>query len=520
MVSDSEHYDTTHVFYNYYRALELAEVLRTKTDTMELFVYNDADVNKILGLSSEQVVHFDDMLDYIRVAEGGIATLSAGLLDNPLFDTFMSAYVTLIKNTLADTDYADTNAYAAEVKALFDIFVSLSPAEQFGVLSTINSYYYYGYPVFAFDDSEDNVKNGLVSYLTVTFNSFMRSKFTDENADIYDALVFAIEIYSNLYANRSIDADYEALKNKFVSIMDQITAALESIDGADADAFELYLGDAYDKYLAIRNKLDTTADLGTWAERFAALDKALHDVQTALGILKSYPTAYSYFIASFERASAIANEIKTAPDTVKHAYYHEPLFELTPADIEEGTSATYASYDFALTAYRDYFVALLISYGENQINLYDIYKERNMSAFLSAYYDMVSPFINKEGDTVNFDKTLVLGVLNAFSQLDSASKSFFMVLEGNYDFYYAALTKFISDNLTAEAAEVANKLFALEKAYYTYELNNDGVALGTVKALLTELETLYNGLQDKTAFSDFKSIYDYYLEKCSSLPTA
>ena len=74
-VLDAEIYDATNVFYHYKRAIELVKVLKTKTGSMELYVYENADFNKILGITSAQAISFDQMIEYIRTARGGMISL-------------------------------------------------------------------------------------------------------------------------------------------------------------------------------------------------------------------------------------------------------------------------------------------------------------------------------------------------------------------------------------------------------------------------------------------------------------
>ena len=70
-----------------------------------------------------------------------------------------------------------------------------------------------------------------------------------------------------------------------------------------------------------------------------------------------------------------------------------------------------------------------------------------------------------------------------------------------------------------EAAAVARKLFALERAFYTYEVSESGVALSTLGELLSQLEALYVPLsgEAKASFEPLEEIYAYYVGECGRL---
>lgn len=508
-------YDATNIFYCYYQALELVE--KFEEGTMEYYVYCEADVNKIIGLSSSQIVTFGDMLEDIRTSGFGIYGLSSGLLDNAEFDTFMAKYIELIKHTVETEGYIESAAYSSDIMALFDLFVSLTPPEQYGLITVLSPFYGAMYPLTAFDDSEENTAT--VSYFALILNDFMRKNLPEAHVESYEGLIFAIEAYFNLYSGRmSKYYTDDELRAEFIEAMDMVTANYTKPENSGAKAaFDLYLGAAYEKYLEIRNKLDVT--VGS-TNAFAKLDAALVDLQNALYLISSSEIEYTdltYFLASFERAVSEAKLLEAATTDIKWAYYHEALFEAIPADTAEGTSAVYWTYDFALNYFRDLYVNYLtfFPYVNVYINVYDMYKERNVGAFLDKYYDVISPLM-RDNEAPEFDKALVLDVINSFRLLDSESKSFIITLEGDMGLYYGACNKFVELEYSTEVATLVSKLFDLELAYLTYDITKSDVNLENVKSLLNAVTELYAAV-NKTEFADFEAFYNYYVEKCEDL---
>ena len=180
------------------------------------------------------------------------------------------------------------------------------------------------------------------------------------------------------------------------------------------------------------------------------------------------------------------------------------------------------SCDYTVSTYRGTYMYILLYFasGENTANIYDVYYSCELDAFLEVYYDMISAYINKtEGVTPVFDKAEAMAVLKAFSALDADVKAMFVTVDSGLGIYDVARELFISEAFTEAAGAVAKKLFALEVALYTYEVTESEVSLGSVKALLSELEAMYADLSgaDAESFMPLAEIYDYYMEKCALL---
>lgn len=505
--------DTSNFFYNYFAALKCAEEIKSKTESMEKYVYKNVSLNKIIGVDGSQKIDFEVMFDYMRTVSGGYYDLSAGLLDVAEYEAIIKEYVSLLENVLNTEGYESSDAYGESVKSIFDKFVALSPMQQYNLISTFCSRYSHGIPEFAFDDSGENAEKTTLFALII--NDFMRSKLSDGNAEIYNDLILAIEVYANRFG-------YAEWEDDFVSRMNKLASKVGSLEGADSDNFAYYLSGAYTKYAKIKDELNSTPDLGDFEDEFSALNNAVVDMHTAYYYMSvTGAHNYNYFLASFEKASEIAERIlKNAPESVIAAYYHAPLFEAYPEDTEKGEAAVFWTYDCAINTYRSRYIDMLVFFDSAEVNIYDVYLEKGIDKFLLVYYDMISAFVNQtEGEGPVFDKTKTLAAIEAFRALDSSTKALFMMLEADKDMYYSALAEFIAEAFTEAAAEVATKLYALENSYYNYDVTASDVALTSIREILSELKTLYNELEgeDKASFEPLESAYLYYVEKCEKI---
>lgn len=496
------YFDTTRLLFNYYRAEDFSKIILADEGTAENYLYLNAPVNILFGMDASVKVSFEDMIAYVR---SGIFDLADGLLEVECYGAIMKDYVTFLNNCIEISGFEETAEYGNGVKGLFDKFVALSPSQQYNFISILNLMYKLGYPNLSFDESDEYAY--YASFFNLAINDFMKSKFSEGKADVYVDLILAIEIYANRF-------NYPEWEEDFTARMEKVAGAKEQLTGEDKANFEYYLLGAYNKYVSLMEGINKTTDLGQWEECFEELKGALLNVQTA------YYTSsnYNYFLASFEKALAISNNIiKNAPPSICSAYYNEPLFKAyTDGDGED----VYWSCEFALDTYRSTYIDILIRFGSSNIYIYDTYFERGVDKFLVIYYDMIDAFMNKvEGDTSVFDKDKTIGVLNAFAALDSKTKAFFITLEGGESLYSEALSAFISEAFTENAAAVAAKLFELETGLYTYEVSGSDVTLESISGLLSQLTAMYEQLsdEDEASFSPLKSIYDAYVAKCGEL---
>lgn len=505
-LSAAKELDTTRLLYNYYRANDIAALLRDG-EGAESYLYDSIPINKLLGMDPTVFVGFEDMLGYIRAS---VLELTEGVIEVKEYDEVIRAYVLLIQNTVEIEGFGDSDAYGEGVKNIFDLFVNLSPEEQYNLIATFNMLYRSGIPELSFDSSDEY--SAYASLFNSVINSFMRSKLSEEYAYAYDNLILAIEVYANRF-------NYVGWESDFTSRMDKVKEAMSLMVGDDSTNFNRYLGDAYAKYSYLRDNINAKTELLEWEDDFEALYKALRDMQTAsYHISTSELPNYTYFLSSYETASLIIkNILENAPDEIVRAYYYEPLFS---AYSDESGKEVYWTCEYALYAYRNVYMNTLLVFGEGDVNIYDAYFEYGIDEFLTVYYGMLTAFLEKtEGQSPIFDRDVVLSVLYAYSALDAKAKALFLTLEGGVDMYGSAREAFIEESFTEGAGALAEKLFILEAALLNYRVSESGVTLNSVKEILAEIKTDYAALseEDIASFEIVYEIYCYYVEECEAL---
>ena len=244
-ISDGTMQDTTELFFNYYRAKECAESIAAMDDTAEKYLYDNMLYRVWGNVSFTEAVSLPSMLEYVYNSKNGVAALSSDLIGNISYEAFMEKYIALLANLLED-GYADTAEYGSEVVALFNMFVNFTPEEQYSIICSFNYLYSQGTPGFAFAESE-----GKASFVFANIvNAYMNDNLPVSLKATYGELIRAIEIYANR-------ANYGEWQSDFTACMDRIATILAdaSIVDADKEAFELYLGNAYEKYSEIREAL-------------------------------------------------------------------------------------------------------------------------------------------------------------------------------------------------------------------------------------------------------------------------
>lgn len=524
-------FDTSEFFYNYYLATELAEELRNSTDAETLFYFQNVPVNGMFGFDYETLYYFDTILEYIRSTDGGYYTFAGGMLGVDAYHALMDQYMDIVIKMFDDPSYEGSEEYGAAVRAMFMSFVNLTPTQQYYFLNSLSPFYSMGIPPFSFDDSED------MSYLTCIFaqliNDYYKGLFTEEaSVDAYRDLVLVIELYAQRF---TYDGDWVAV---FIEGIDGVKAAFDAMTGADKANFELYLGDVLDKYLSISNRYRTPApvELGEWESVFAELKEAMLNLELANYLLSNEIYAYSFYFSAYERAESLCNYIiANAPKEILDAYYYDELYDLNEdlngggtgedgsdfggdsGDTEEMVPYT---YDFQLYLYRTLYISYQLSFMDS-INIYDIYADSDLKEFVNLTYDVLWNYLYSDEDpaTKDFDRAKVVAAMTAFSKLSVDEQIIFIMMEGDYGYYYMGLDACITESFTEKAGAVIYKLLELEQYRMTYEYTLSAENLASMEKALGELKALYAGLSgaDKLDFADMEEAYAQYVSVCEAL---
>ena len=511
MLGNYEQFDTTLLMYYYHMAVQQAEAVKNGDDEMSKMLYEVLPVNALLGISDGVFFSFDDLLDYIRTMEGGYYQFSGGLLGVENYHSFMDSYMALLDRMFAEGEaFENSEEYGQQLCALFEQFVDMTPTEQYYLLNALNAYYSMNVPPLAFDDSDEETAQ-LMCFFVILVHEYYREQLGD-NAEVYNDLVIAIEIY----AQRMISGTWYA---DFTSRMDNVTEAYEAMSADEKAIFDQYLGAIYQKYLNIRNNhVDSTelTDLGEWEDDFAALKDALFEVEIAASFIQEGQPIYSVFLSAYERAMKLANAIlENAPTEIVEAYIHEGRYGLDengqPMD-----GVVPMSYEYVMTNYRTMYINCLLS-GMEGGSIYDGYMESNLPDFLDKCHHLHWVYLLSmvSGYEVEYEQEQVMAAVNAFRELTLDEQVTFILLEGNTSIYYSALDAYMMNYMTEGAAQLASRLIMVEQYCVIIGFNpGDASLIAGMEALVVELQGLYENAsdEDKASFAPFEEMYAYYMD--------
>ena len=495
--------DTTLMLYHYYMADKLVGELKAGDNEFEKTLYEILPVNALLGLIDNSVMFsFDTWLVYVCTMEGGFYQYCGALLGVNEFENMLAVYLDMVDKLWTDETFENTEEYGETLEELFSMYVALDPTQQYYCLNTLNAMYSMSVPPLAFDDSDEQIAPYLC-FLVKLFNEYYRENLGDD-ADLYDELVIAMEIYANRISR-------ENWTEEFTTRMDAIKTRYDAMNPEQQANFDRYLGEAYTKYIAIRENYvgNEATDLGEWADEFAELDEALDCLGMAAQLLNENYPMYSLYFTAYERAIKLTNNIlKNAPEAILNAFKYEHLY----GDEEQGQVKM--SYEYVMGTYRTMYINFLLTL--NGGNYYDMYIASDLPLFMDQAYDVIWAYmLAEEGATL--DKDAAIAAMTTYRGLTLDEQILFIMMEGDYGQYYTALSYIFKMNYGDEIAAVTEKIMVIEQYWtifnyapmqeYLDELDKQVNGEDGLKAMYEALSD-----EDKAAFAELMDLYNFYVE--------
>ena len=530
--------NTTRVFYGYYMAEQLSTLLLLGNDAMQKDLFYIIPLNGMLGLgnSAELTEYtFYNVLEYIRTMAGGYYYYSAGLLGIESYETFMNEYLYVLRRYSTDASYKTSEEFGEDAERLMRVYMELTPSEQASLAVTLNVFHgtEYGAP-YMFDTSGEYAK--FETQLAQLFRIYYHGLFESEaGKNAYTALMIATEAYTQRYTTPNWKSVYDEK-------MALVKTLLSSMSTDEQELFNSKLGYIATKYntlvaTSIKHQQTTTTaglDLKGWEDEFSALHEAL--LFTELGMLYTNNNIryYDIFLAAYERAERIANDIlKNAPAEVVEIYRHAGLYSSKSYDefFTEGwvdsdpESTEYMSYEYALSVFRSHYINA-INVNILGSSIYDDYfGESGLRAFTEKCYDLFVPFLMQQlfegASDTKFDSEKIMDAIYAFSKLTTYEKLVFLqymdVADGNI--FIMSVGSFAASNHTDKAATLVQDLINLEIGYIVYDYH---ISVGTssdkdiadaLEILKTRLDTVkdeFSALdgEDESSFAPFEELYN------------
>lgn len=492
--------DTTLMLYHYYMADKLVGELKASDNEFEKTLYDILPVNTLLGLVDNSVMFsFDTWLVYVCTMEGGFYQYCGALLGVPGFENMLDKYLDLVDKMWTDETFENTEEYGATLEELFAMYVALDPTQQYYCLNTLNAMYSMSVPPLAFDDSDEQIAPYLC-FLIKLFNEYYRENLGD-NADLYNELVIAMEIYANRISRQN-------WTEEFTTRMDNIKTRYEAMNPEEQANFDRYLGEAYTKYIAIRETYvgaEEMTDLGEWADEFAELDVALDSLSMAASLLNENYPMYSMYFSAYERVMKQVNNIlENAPEEILKAYKFEDRYG---EDVK-------MSYEYMMGTYRTMYINYLLTMTGS--SMYDMYIASDMPVFMDQVYDVIWAYMLAE-EGVILDKDAAIAAMATFRELTLDEQILFVTMEGDYGQYYTALSYIFQMNYGAEIAAIAEKIMVIEQYWIIFNYAPNQEYLGYLDELVNGeegIKAMYEALsdEDKAAFADLMDLYNFYVE--------
>ncbi len=528
-ISNYQAFDTSQFFFAYHMAEKLSLELLEGDDEMQQILYYSLPLNGMLGISAEdddQIYTFYNILTYLCTTEGGYYHYSGALLGLDTYHALMDQYMDILEKLYTIEGYGNTAAYGLAIEEMMRLYMSLTSAQQFNFIGTLNVYYAMSIPPYAFDASGEY--EGFESLFARLLREYYQGKFATEDAKaVYVSLMVATEAFAQRYTNENWYED-------FVAKLAAVRAAYEAMNAEDKAAFDTYLGYILEEYELIAERFETPSlpsdeiDFEGYEDAFAALKEALVATELSYQLIQAGYNYYGLFLSAFERVLAISDDIMaSAPDSVKNIYLFEELYSNKEMESffdpewqdDDPDTTVYWSCEYMVCLYRAIYINILNT-GIAGGGLYDYYFEYNMNTFLEMNYDLMWKFMLSPEGSCNFDKETVLTILDMFRQMSSDEQIVFLVYmegigEGMESVYLQAVEAFLAENYTADAASVASYMCSVEITYMIYDNLKDEESLEDLRTDLAGLKELYDGLEgeDKESFADFEEAYAYNISR-------
>ncbi len=510
--------DTTLFMVYYDLALDVVDAIANSNSDMAKWLYSNLTFS---GFSSSDMT-LGTVLYYLKVSTYGYISNLGMFYGDDDYMAYWQSYLDVTTKYFNNTDnYRTSEAFGTDVAALLKTFVEMSPSEQYGFISSLNTYYTSGYPTLALAATENKT---VYTYYMLFLNTYYSSVLTTDEEAIYENLLCALEYYARRYD--TTDAHKDGLAN-FRTTMASVIEAYGKL--SSTENFDKYLGDFYQKYVAIYNNYDEDGNFKStelsedWKAKFEELKNDIIYMNYAYYYIAYSQNYYVPFYAAYERAQKIASEIKASDDqNVLNAYYYD--------NYEVFSNSSY-SLDYFMATFRGIYVSLLTGTSlssSSAYSMWDYYYDRTeLKSFMSdaSYVMWTALTTSSSSETEAFtEPSKVIAAMKSFKELASINQLLYFSMDSS-NFYYGSLARFFNEALTENAAAVANKLLTFEHAYvyYVNYADNETYSATYAAALKTAYESLkaaYDALEtdDKASFDSYLSeIYQSYLQAYAEL---
>lgn len=517
--------DSSMFMYFYSKAYDIAQSVTKGNNDLYKFIYANSKLTGFLvdGNGKDANLPFAGLLYYVTVTDVmqyGWYKHQGIMIGNEQFDDMWDKYLTVL-NALVDTEYAKSEQFATDIKAMFNAFAALAPNIQYEFIRSVNVFYNNEkpFPEFALDvtGGEDGAAT-VYTYFTYFIVQGFTTVVSPEEMAVLEKLLVAIEARA-LYNHR------DNMTTKFVDTMQLVVDGFGALTEEQKASFTANFGTAYSRYeqmwkIETKQVDDSEANFGDYQLIVYQVISCLNDLVNLENQISNKEIDASRcvvrFLSAFEYAETLVNYlVNNAPQEIVDEYYHHPYITI---NAQTGAKTT---IEFMMYYVRASYSSLLKNIAvDNNTRLVQVYFELELQDFFVKAYPIY--WYSEGGVLTSTYVDSVLEAMDAFRKLPTYEKYLVLALDANND-YHGNITKMAQQLLNTECLPVAEKLLNLENMHIGYLIGNTEVTKQNVIDLFEEIKTMKNALQGTsvTNFDSFlKGMYEYYEGEVAKLKQA
>ena len=480
-------YDVSNFMYYYKQVILAMEKVKAEGNQLVLDLYEFFDCDAMFETYIEKagagyIFNMGEALGYDSIIE---------LWDN---------YVKLIELYVAGD--IDVDAHKEDFEKVFAATSDLTGAELHAFISSVNFLYDSAKGnalVFDFKDSARNI------YIYLIANYYL-VQTTEEAGKLFQDLIISME-------NFSLIGIKTTAKDDFFESMDRLIDAYGKLEGEDKDSFDDFLGDTYQKYLALYGALkdptsipagDYQAKLDKLYQSILIFDELHKFVSDENNTTEQKNPVYPLLFAIIEYCEDLYAEIKADPNGA--------LALSTKEYTIDDVSRTLDRFFFNA---RSIFTTILststITSDEVAYMAWDIYDGCNVDKiFAKAAMLMYSAY---KGTA--YEGGDVAEIMEFFRNAAIEDVEVFGIMGANV-YYYDALAKYLDSILTDANREsgITVKLLKAEVAYNAYAQDPTEERLTAFVDAMAEVKAIKDTITDTSNFDEvLGATYNYYTSK-------
>lgn len=500
-------------FYYYYReAVKNQKEILEGDNQLHKDIYNKLNLG---GLIKSYIFVGNNMNNI------GYVYYVSSMVENEAFEELINHYVSVVLGKNTTTDFSDPQLIA-DVKTLVEMYAALTPAEQYSFICALHCDYRYnlfdGNLLHSEIDDSGNLRasNLFVYVMAKTY----REVLSEDAWNVFVKLIEASEVHACRLRD---EGKTDAFKDMMASVI---------VDAAKLSADEkAYFATLLDKMTLFYNECVTPTAPYT-GENKAMLDALIDmmnkffDVSYAMNDSSLSATDKSsmatLWLAIAEKAKSLEEEILASGDeNLIHTYLYSIYTFDTDRDDDNEDTDMRSTLNYMMDEIRATQINTLVTMSladpiksETTYNGYNLYFDYNLGEVFVEIVDIMYAAYSETESSLDAEK--VLATLKSLRNMNEKTMFSFMMFNANA-YYYQGVYNCLKANRTDDVADLIFALLSAEEHFIKYSATKTTDDRSLFCDKVETLKAKYEALADKTLFSDFLEMYNYYVKKYESL---